>query len=187
MSPERRQGRTERERKPLGIEEIAQIATEVALETGGHVPTLVVEGSKGSTVCYLEGFPYEQRGKRLLMAKTGFMVARKGVVGFLEGVSLVSEAWLSVAEEGRLPDVPPSEDPNRREVLIVNRCDVKAKKMTSVLFEMLRDGEGSLVDLVRVDPEEEAGVRDQGKAETKSPLMDAFVEGFQRGMRGRGR
>ena len=78
-------------------------------------------------------------------------------------------------------------DSTIREVLVVHRLDVKSKKATLVLFEMIRDGEGQLTDLARMNPEGEAGVGGDEEASAESPLLDAFVAGFLLGKVDKGR
>ena len=187
MSPEGNSDHPNRGGDGLGIDEIAHIATEVALAEGGHIPTLVVEGSGGTAICQLTEFPGDQKEKHQSMAITGFMAAQKREVGSLKQVSFVSEGWMSLAREGQPPSMVPSQDPNRREVLVVHRLDVKSKKATLVLFEMIRDGEGQLTDLARMNPEGEAGVGGDEEASAESPLLDAFVAGFLLGKVDKGR
>ena len=72
-------------------------------------------------------------------------------------------------------------------MLVVHRLDVKSKKATLVLFEIIRDGEGQLTDLARMNPEGEAGVGGDEEASAESPLLDAFVAGFLLGKVDKGR
>lgn len=120
------------------------------------------------------------------MKVAGFDLAKMGKLGDLKKVWFISEGWLSLGEKGRPPTNPPSDDPDRREVLIINHRDVETNKTELILVEMIRDGAGGLVDLVGLDAEEEAGVKKGGKAETKSPLLDAFVVGFSAGLKKKG-
>ena len=101
MSPEGNSDHPNRGGDGLGIDE------------GGHIPTLVVEGSGGTAICQLTEFPGDQKEKHQSMAITGFMVAQKREVGSLKQVSFVSEGWMSLAREGQPPSMVPSQDPNR--------------------------------------------------------------------------
>lgn len=60
------------------------------------------------------------------MFVAGQALARDSGAEQLRSVYFVSEAWLSQAQDGRLPDVPPSQNPQRKEVLIVNGVEAKS-------------------------------------------------------------
>ena len=85
---------------------------------------------------------------------------------------------MSMAKKGGAIEVPPSQDPNRKEVLIISSSsDVQARRASLVVFEMLRDGEGQLVELEQLHTVEDEDLR------VASPLLNAFVEGFRLEMR----
>ncbi len=80
---------------------------------------------------------------------------------------------MSMVMEGKPPNVRPSQDPNRKEVLIVSGLRVEDQLKGLRLYEMRRNFRGKLTDLDEVKPGE-------GKSGTVDvPLLDAFVEGFQ--------
>jgi hypothetical protein len=106
-------------------------------------------------------------------------LAKSGQVGDLEQVFMVSEAWMSQAAADQTPFVPPSQDPNRKEVLIVSNVQVKERETRMVIFEMIRDDAGELADLKEFE-----ALRDE-RADAYSPLLDAFVRGFRIGRRGK--
>jgi hypothetical protein len=64
-------------------------------------------------------------------------------------------------------------------VLIVSGMEVEERRAGMLIFQMLRDGDGQLTTL---EPYE---VPVDGDAQAESPLLEAFVDGFQRALRGR--
>lgn len=169
MSAESKPGR-------YSIDEVVNIAKEVLLEHGNHVPTIIVQGDKGPAINQLVPFPetYEGRHRRLFI--TGMMLARSGRVGDLKQVFFISEGWMSVTDEQGPPQAPPSQDPNRMEGLHISYLDVEANHTDMVLFEMVRDDEEQLVELKLLDqPTVAAG------GHVESPLLGAFVSGYRQG------
>lgn len=172
MTAERRPGR-------YSFEELTRIAREVTLSYGHHVPTLVVQGDKEPVVVQIPSLPPTHEQRLRMMFTAGSALAESGALTSLEEVFFISEGWMSVAAEDGLPEVPPSQDPQRREVLIVSGLEVKTGQAGMTIFEMLRDEEGNLAELAEIEQ--------QGREDTQveSPLLDAVVAGFQRTLRGR--
>jgi hypothetical protein len=174
MSPERRP-----ERRPhrFTLEYVTQLAREVALEHGGHIPTLIVEGSRQPLIGQIPELPPTHEGRVDMMRTMGATLALSGQVGALRQVFFICEGWMSTAHEGEPPVVPPSQDPNRKEVLLISSLKVEGSQSGLVMFEMVRDTEGKLVELPQLPtPQDEGGSVD-------SPLLDAFAEGFRAGRR----
>ena len=80
---------------------------------------------------------------------------------------------MSVANEGKLPENRPSQDPNRKEVLIISGLQLNGLKKSLRLFEMVRNQGKQVVDL----PELLAPHGEEGDIEI--PLLDAFAQGFR--------
>ena len=158
------------------IEEVVSIAQEVLLEHGNHVPTIIVEGEKGPVINQLVPFPETHEGRRERLFIAGLMLAQSGRVGNLKQVFFISEGWMSLADETGPPQAPPSQDPDRIEVLQITLLEIEANHTDLVLFEMVRDAEEKLIEL---KPLEQPGVEEGGDVE--SPLLAAFVDGFGRG------
>lgn len=175
MSPERR----EREPERFELEGIAQLAKEVALRDGHHVPMLIAEGSEGPAVLQIGGLPSTHEERARLMRAAGMALAQSGEMGELRKVFFISEAWMSQAGEGRPPRIRPSQDPERLEVLIVSSLEVQTKATQIVAFEMIRDVQGQLAELRLL----EVGEGQRGHAE--SPLLNAFARGFKSERMGR--
>lgn len=86
---------------------------------------------------------------------------------------MITEGWMSIAEEGESLETRPSEDPNRREVILIANRVLTEQQNRAVILEMVRDADGNLTDLIELDlPNEAAG----GMVE--SPLFNAFAAGF---------
>jgi hypothetical protein len=168
MTPERRE-----DKYRINFEDVASKAKEVALHDGKHVPILIVEGSKSLIVSQIQDMP-ETHGERVeLMRFFGQAAAKSGRVGRLEQVFFISEGWMSVANEGKLPENRPSQDPNRKEVLIISGLELKGLKKSLKLFEMVRNENKQVVDL----PELSSPQGKEGAIEI--PLLDAFAQGFR--------
>jgi hypothetical protein len=169
--------RRERERpqppEPVRLEHVVRLARETLLRDGYHAPTLVVDGSRRVLVVQITELASEHTGRVEQMVIAGRVVAREGQGGQLRRVYFVCEGWMSLARDGVMPGMLPSQDPQRKEVLVVTGIDVRTRQTETVLYEMVRDGQGELRELVDVD--QPAG----GSAD--SPLLDAFVFGYTGG------
>lgn len=163
------------------LEDITRLAKESALKQGQHIPTVVVEGSLQPVYAQFKEFPgtHEERLNRLFAA--GYSLAEEGQVGNLKQVFFISEGWLSTRVTGTLPDVPPSQDPNRQEVLIISCLQILGHKTRIRLLEMLRNSAGKLIGLRELDLDQDE------RADAENPLLDAFVAGFHAGRKRNGK
>ena len=174
MSPER-QGESH-----ISFEEIVSNAKEVMLRNGKHIPTLIAEGGKNIVVGQIPDLP-PTHGERLeLMRFLGQATARSGRVDQLHQVFMVSEGWMSVASEDKPPTIRASQDPDRKEVLIISAIQVKEHKKQMMLLEILRDGDKQVVGLEEFLPDEKK--KDES---VEVPLLEAFVHGFRLAFRTR--
>ena len=101
-------------------------------------------------------------------------------MGELQQVIFIPEGWMSTGE-GTPPESRPSQDPARKEVLLVSELMIRDHCSRVAIFEMVRDVKGELTELRDLQL---PGEYDQGQAET--PLLDAFADGFYMGMIDRG-
>ena len=85
---------------------------------------------------------------------------------------------MSVATEDKPPELRPSQDPNRKEVLVISAIELKDYKKHMRVFEILRDRYEKVVGFEEFVPDEE---KKEGSVEV--PLLDAFVHGFQTAFR----
>ncbi len=164
---------------PLTLAAVVSLAVETTLRDGGHPPTLIADGSQQSAGLQLTalGATHEARAGQVFMA--GYRLAKSGRVGTLKQTFLISEAWMSVAASDKPPSTPPSQDPQRKEILSIACLNVPEDELHLVVLEMVRDGTGDLVELKPFEPSQEQGIQ------AESPLLAAFVEGFRVGRSGR--
>lgn len=160
--------------EPRTIEQVAQIARENMLRDGYHVPMVLAEGSRQEVVMQIAeiGKTFAERERQMVQA--GFALAQTGVVGILHQVFYVGEGWMSVGERGQEPHYPPSQDPTRKEVLLIMSFNAQTGQSDGRVWEMVRDATGKLVDVVAFE-ELEKGTG------AESPLLVAFVAGFALG------
>ena len=102
----------------LTFKQVTESAKEHLLARGNHPPLLVLEGDADTIGVDLD-FPSEADRRQELLYVIGLGVAYTGVVGALRQIFLVSEAWMSHVEPGQRTALMPSEDPKRREILII--------------------------------------------------------------------
>lgn len=164
----------ERNRSPqVNFDEIVRLAKETILREGKHGTMLFIQGDKNTRITGFGIFPDTHEGRIAMMQAAGRSAALGGEIGRLRQVFMISEGWMSMVMEGKPPNVRPSQDPNRKEVLIVSGLRVEDQLKGLRLYEMRRNFRGKLTDLDEVKPGE-------GKSGTVDvPLLDAFVEGFQ--------
>ena len=81
---------------------------------------------------------------------------------------------MSLVDDGKIPETPPSQDPNRQEVLIISENDVTNNKTRTCIFKMMRDDQGEVRELQSMTK----GMR---STESQSPLLEAIVNGYDMG------
>jgi len=145
MSPERKYYRT-------SIDEIISNAQEIILRDGHHVSIMIVEGSRDMLVSQLRKFPDTHEARMELIRFIGLTTAMSGKFGKLRQVFMVSEGWMSIASQDKPSKRRPSEDPNKKEVLIVSGLQILEKQKFLKLFEILRDTQGKVIDLLELMP-----------------------------------
>lgn len=159
----------EREQHEIDLEDIVSTAKEVMLKLGRHVPTLTIETGQKILVGQIPDMPATHGERVEFMRFLGQVVAKSGKVDQMHQVFMAHEGWLSLSSE----EIRPSQDPNRKEVLIISGIQVKDRKKHVRLFEILRNKDEKVIDLEEFLPEESKDKR------TEAPHLDAFVQGFQ--------
>jgi hypothetical protein len=139
----------------MNISDILSMAKETVLHNGGHAPMLYVEGEQGDvTMAYFADLPGTTFEKQIMLFGLGreHGIAHPG--NRVQKVYSISEAWVSTAmHKGKPKYNAPSEDPNKKEMLIVLYLDGSTAKTTMHRFEMLRDGEGAFMGLLTIPGE----------------------------------
>ena len=159
----------------MTITDVAAIAKRVMLEQGKHAPMLVVEGTGMNGIVELGTLPGDYPGKHDAMMMAGFSVAKEGKAGELKQLFFVSEAWISQGEDGKPPQTRPSEDPNRREVLVIGSVRLPERREELMVYALSRNERGEFVGLDEL-PELAGG-------SPRSFLLDSFLKGFEMGSR----
>ena len=142
------------------------------MRDGHHAPTLIIDGSARPVIVQIDGLAPTFEGRIQQMFVAGQALACDGDAGRLRNVYFVSEAWLSQAQGGKLPEVPPSQDPQRKEVLIVDGVEAKSHRARVAIYEMVRDEQGNLREI------REIILPDDSTTSSDSPLLEAFLTGF---------
>lgn len=161
---------------PITFELVSRLAKESLLRQGSHPPTLVVDGFKNPIVIQMERLAPTFEGRLQQMFVTGQALAHEGIAGRVRSVYFVTEAWLSQARKGSLPDVPPSQDPQRKEVLIVSGLSGligHRQQVHLAIYEMVRNAQGALREL------RDYNFPDDPKMVADTPLLEAFLDGYR--------
>jgi hypothetical protein len=169
----------EREHQPypqlpehLTLQSITETAKEALLRDGDYQPALYAEGNEHLALIQIGRLleHFEERAEHFF--SMGALLALEQYVGELRQVFFVSEAWLSTASREERDFLPPSQDPNRVEVLIIAQMNASDASSSFCVIEMRRDGDGKLTELQELKSSE--NVPDV----LFSPLLAAFITGF---------
>ena len=171
MSPERGQYK-------ISIEEIISNAKEIRLREGKHVPVLIVEGGKSLVAGQIPDMPPTHDERVEFMNFLGQAAAKSGRVDQLQQVFMVTEGWMSEPSEDIPTRILPSEDPHRKEVLIISAIQLSKHKKQMEIFEVIRDANEQVIGLEKFLPGEK---KEDDSVEV--PLLEAFIQGFQTGFR----
>ena len=174
MTPEREQPEPDH----LSFEEVISLAIDIMFKDGNHVPTVFMETSNSIVVGRIPDMPPTHGERVELMHFLGQTSAESGKVDQLHQVFMVSEGWMSEPSENKPSDIRPSQDPDRKEVLIISGIHVKEQKKRLEVLEILRDSNQQVIGLKEFLPGEEK--KDE---KIEIPLLDAFVQGFQMAFR----
>ncbi len=161
----------------MNIDAIFKLAKETILEDGEHIPMLYVEFAELNelVIAPIIGFGAENQttfDKQKLLFSIGRALSKEYLGLKVSCVAFVCEAWTSFVKHGdQFKYERPSEDPNRKEMLLVSTLDASSPpnlKQQAYRAEMLRDGSGELVDLLSKSTPLEVG---------HNRLLTAFLAG----------
>lgn len=158
----------------LSFEQVTQLARDILLQQGSHLPTLIVEGHNQMVVSHLTPLEDTHEGRAQQMFSAGYVLAEANMIGALTQVFFVCEAWMSFAIDGKIPTSLPSEDPSRKEVLMISNLKVQEQRGKVAIFEMLRNEAGDVTEIREFQEHLTATHAD-------SPLLMAFMYGFAAG------
>ncbi len=148
------------------VDQIIQLAKKLILEMGYHEPILFIKGSKTNVVLNFKEFGDTSDKRERAMLNAGANLAYKDNVGELEALVFVDEAWM-----GTNINIQPSKDPNRIEVLLINTLDTATQEESLIMFEMVRNQKGKIIDL------KQNSLPEEGSAE--GILLPAFQKGYK--------
>ena len=122
------------------LERVAGIAKNIFQKQGSLSPTLFVyytfENDAGKETDSIAVFPIIQLEHReVVIYLTGKLFLRDKRIKKVKAVVLVSEGWMSVCKNGKIGKVPPSQDPERIEILNITGM-TDAAESAMLIFEM---------------------------------------------------
>lgn len=166
----------------MDITKAIQSACESTLKhCGQHAPTLLLQGSNSELSCHIDNFPENREQKLSTMFLFGFTVGESKAVGALQHILFISRGWLVDNSMETSPPVPdPSQDPRRKDVLIILSHKLEPNQTELTLFEILKYGEETPVDLIAINKPQAIGSH-PNEEKIGSSLIDAFLEGFKAG------
>lgn len=159
----------------MKIKEITEWAKEFMLKDGSHAPTLFVEtNAPKMVIAELADMPGTPELRRLYFLMAGRKFAADHPGEQPREVAFIVMSWANF----RLPGQPapkrlPSQDPNRKELLLISHLTVSADnsmKEDGQMVEIIRDRQGKVRDLYHLPATVQGG---------QSPFLIAFVLGFQ--------
>lgn len=158
--------------QPLTIEQVSEKAREVLLETGYHIPTVIVETPEDSSIIHFPKLGETSEERNQQMHNAGWLFAETCEDDTLQQAFLVTEGWLVQPEKGEEYSSP-SQHPRRKEVLVVAGVSVKDKKLAqqSRIHEMHRAEDGTLTH-ISDDTFSEPNVT------ADNPILMSFILGY---------
>src|SRR5258706_13440624 len=114
----------DRQPEPHTIEQVASIAKDNTLRDGYHVPMVLADGSINQAAIQIAEPGKTSEERQYQMFQAGFLLSQENSIGLLQQVFFVSEGWMSAGTTEQAPITPPSQDPNRKEILLVASLNV---------------------------------------------------------------
>jgi hypothetical protein len=167
----------------MDVDGVVTYAKDALLALGDYPPCILVEVDKPEFVCImlpqlgtastaLERARLSSFGGRKFAQTT----AKKQYKGYkILGIYSIAKVWytMTLASEAKhTPYVRPSLHPHRKEGFHINTLNVETMEQDQVLYDILRDGSGAVVDLFK-DPE----------IKRTGPVQSAFLPCFLAGMK----
>lgn len=167
--------RSEHEKSSLlTTEQIVDHVREIMRNTGSVPPTVLVETQESGRVIAIPDFGDTAEERVQQMFEVGYAVGRLKELGRVLQVTLVTECWFSAGESAQ-KGIRPSEDPMRREGVLITSKRLQPYSTSFRLLEILRDDDGSYMTLLPLDTDGNDDMKIDGL------LMDAFVYGYRIG------
>ncbi len=166
MSKER-----EQQPEPMTLASVTQIARELMLQHGDQPPMVIAIGGEKWTIGVLPEMPGTHAARLHTMRAAGYMLAQRHIVSTLDELFFITEAWASRGSVDNPITQSPTQDPNRIEILAIIHLQVQSHEIQATMHRIIRQGE-QVVDLQVFERSDDALLTG------RSPLLDAYVEGF---------
>jgi len=157
------------------VEFVAEMCTGTLLANGFCPPSLFIVGDKKMAAVTLASFGETSQDREAQLYMLGQSISELNKddteIGLLESVVFVSEAYLlQTTDKEKAKTVIPSQDPNHIEVLIITGQAPRSNEHHTVVYEMLRDDNGDLRDVVKYDV--------PAKEVPEHSILNAFAMGY---------
>jgi hypothetical protein len=169
------------------INDLQKIAGETLEKQGGHIPQICLYGSTNKVIfmVFAGEMPSESTKRHESFRKLGYEMGRKHQtaeeVGSLDEIYFISEAWLSVKKKSEVDTngfpkdgISPSQDPERKEALIISGMKYKTGKAVMISKEITRHQGNPTIDMKPEKP-----------TQCQSFILEAFVNGYKAGEKDR--
>lgn len=167
---------TEQPPSRLTLEQVTGFARETLLRDGYHRFTIIAEATNATIPIQIPDIPPTHVERVAVSFRVGWMLAETQKLDELVQAFQISEAWMSTLENPTDAEfTPPSQDPNRKEVLAVSQYVVATQSVAFVTYEMGRDDAGKVVTL------NASALPDDPQVSAVDTLLNAFVAGFRAG------
>jgi len=166
-------------REKLTMPAVTEIARNVLLKQGNHVPTVIAEGSNDTIPVQIDRLADTHEGKLRQLFAIGSMLGESGQVGILHQIFMISEVWMSRNDKQLSPheQVNPSDDPQRIEALMISRTQLEPFAKELLILEMIRNAEHQLTELKTLIHMVEDGIQ-----KVESPLIESLIGGYITGL-----
>jgi hypothetical protein len=167
----------------MDVDGVVTYAKDALLALGDYPPCILVQVDKPEYICIM--IPQLGTASNALeRARISFFAGRKfGQTTAKEqlkgqkviGIYSIAKVWytMTLASEAKNPPyVKPSQHPRRKEGFLINTLEVDTIEQGQVLYDILRDGSGAIVDLFK-----------DSEIKPTGPVISAFLPCFLVGMR----
>ena len=167
----------------MNVDEVVRYAKDALLALGDYPPSVFIE-LDGPEFVYIALPQLGTASNALERARISFFGGRKFGQTTLKkqfkerkivGIYSIAKVWYTITLASEAKDIPyvkPSLNPRRKEGFNINSLDPETMEQGQVLYEILRDGSGAVVDLFK-DP----GIERTGS------IHSAFLPCFLVGMK----
>ena len=142
------------------------------MRDGKHVPVIIMEADSKVMAGQIRDMPPTHGERVELMRFLGQAAAKSGRVNQLQQAFMVTEGRMSEPREEEGTLIRPSEDSNRKEVLIISAIQMSERKKHLKVYEVVRDQHEQVTGMEEFVPES------PNETSIEVPLLDAFVQGF---------